>query len=180
MPRAAGDDGHADLSYIYCAGKDVARYLNGNTVVVDKSTISVSTARQLEQIISDTNPAADFDVPQYPEFLRKDSELEDFVRPDQVVIGVESRRAEELLRELCPPLNLSEALIMVADLENAELIKYASNAFLAMKINSIDEMSLLCEKVGADAHAVAKGLGLETGLERCFYILAQDMVDLAF
>jgi len=137
-------------------------------VVVDKSTVPVGTARQVARIISETNPAADFDVASNPEFLREGSAIEDFMRPDRVVIGVESKRAEELLRELYRPLNLIEAPIMVTDLESAELIKYASNAFLATKISFINEMSLLCEKVGADVHAVAKGMGLDNRIGKKF------------
>jgi len=137
-------------------------------VVVDKSTVPVGTARQVARIISETNPAADFDVASNPEFLREGSAIEDFMRPDRVVIGVESKRAEELLRELYRPLNLIEAPIMVTDLESAELIKYASNAFLATKISFINEMSLLCERVGADVHAVAKGMGLDNRIGKKF------------
>ena len=161
-------DGHADLSYVYRAAEDVAKHLNGYTVVVDKSTVPVGTARQVARIISETNPAADFDVASNPEFLREGSAIEDFMRPDRVVIGVESKRAEELLRELYRPLNLIEAPMMVTDLESAELIKYASNAFLATKISFINEMSLLCEKVGADVHAVAKGMGLDNRIGKKF------------
>jgi UDPglucose 6-dehydrogenase len=161
-------DGHADLSYVYRAAEDVAKYLDGYTVVVDKSTVPVGTARQVARIISETNPAADFDVASNPEFLREGSAIEDFMRPDRVVIGVESKRAEELLRELYRPLNLIEAPVMVTDLESAELIKYASNAFLATKISFINEMSLLCEKVGADVHAVAKGMGLDNRIGKKF------------
>ena len=161
-------DGHADLSYVYRAAEDVAKYLDGYTVVVDKSTVPVGTARQVARIISETNPAADFDVASNPEFLREGSAIEDFMRPDRVVIGVESKRAEELLRELYRPLNLIEAPMMVTDLESAELIKYASNAFLATKISFINEMSLLCEKVGADVHAVAKGMGLDNRIGKKF------------
>ena len=161
-------DGHADLSYVYRAAEDVAKYLDGYTVVVDKSTVPVGTARQVARIISETNPATDFDVASNPEFLREGSAIEDFMRPDRVVIGVESKRAEELLRELYRPLNLIEAPMMVTDLESAELIKYASNAFLATKISFINEMSLLCEKVGADVHAVAKGMGLDNRIGKKF------------
>jgi len=161
-------DGHADLSYVYSAAEDVAKYLDGYTVVVDKSTVPVGTARQVARIISEANPVADFDVASNPEFLREGSAIEDFMRPDRVVIGVESKRAEELLRELYRPLNLIEAPVMVTDLESAELIKYASNAFLATKISFINEMSLLCEKVGADVHAVAKGMGLDNRIGKKF------------
>ena len=166
-PTRSGD-GHADLSYVYSAAEDVAKYLDGYTVVVDKSTVPVGTARQVARIISEANAVADFDVASNPEFLREGSAIEDFMRPDRVVIGVESKRAEELLRELYRPLNLIEAPVMVTDLESAELIKYASNAFLATKISFINEMSLLCEKVGADVHAVAKGMGLDNRIGKKF------------
>jgi len=161
-------DGHADLSHVYRAAEDVAKYLDGYTVVVDKSTVPVGTARQVARIISEANAVADFDVASNPEFLREGSAIEDFMRPDRVVIGLESKRAEELLRELYRPLNLIEAPVMVTDLESAELIKYASNAFLATKISFINEMSLLCEKVGADVHAVAKGMGLDNRIGKKF------------
>ncbi len=161
-------DGHADLSYVYGAAADVAKHLDGYTVIVDKSTVPVGTARQVARIISEANPAADFDVASNPEFLREGSAIEDFMRPDRVVLGVESERAEALLRDLYRPLNLIEAPIMVTDLESAELIKYASNAFLATKITFINEMSLLCEKVGADVHAVAKGMGLDNRIGKKF------------
>ena len=161
-------DGHADLSYVYRAAEDIAKYLDGYTVVVDKSTVPVGTAGQVARIISETNPAADFDVASNPEFLREGSAIEDFMRPDRVVLGVESERAEALLRDLYRPLNLIEAPIMVTGLESAELIKYASNAFLATKISFINEMSFLCEKLGADVHAVARGMGLDNRIGKKF------------
>ena len=154
-------DGHADLSYVYAAASDIAQHLAGYTVIVDKSTVPVGTARQVKRIISEANPEADFDVASNPEFLREGAAISDFMRPDRVVLGVETERAEALLRELYRPLNLIEAPVMVADLESAELIKYASNAFLATKISFINEMAALCEQVGADIHAVAKGMGLD-------------------
>jgi len=154
-------DGHADLQYVYAAVEEVAAYLNGYTVIVDKSTVPVGTARQVSRIISKANPDADFDVASNPEFLREGSAIGDFMRPDRVVLGVESERAEQRLRELYRPLNLIEAPIHVTNLESAELIKYASNAFLATKISFINEISQLCENVGADVHSVAKGIGLD-------------------
>ena len=154
-------DGHADLKYVYAAAEEIAASLNGYTVVVDKSTVPVGTAREVARVIRKTNPDADFDVASNPEFLREGSAIGDFLRPDRVVIGVESERAEALLRELYRPLNLIEAPILVTDLESAELIKYASNAFLATKISFINEMSQLCEKTGADVNAVAKGMGMD-------------------
>jgi len=154
-------DGFADLSFVYAAAKQLAPHLRGYTVIVDKSTVPVGTAKNVERIIKETNPDADFDVASNPEFLREGAAISDFMRPDRVVIGVESERAEKLLRDLYRPLNLIEAPILFTDLESAELIKYASNAFLATKISFINEMSMLCEAVGADIHAVAKGMGMD-------------------
>ena len=161
-------DGHADLQYVYAAAEELAGYLKGYTVIVDKSTVPVGTARQVHRVISSANPDADFDVASNPEFLREGSALDDFMRPDRVVLGVESERAEALLRELYRPLNLIEAPIHVTNLESAELIKYAANAFLATKISFINEMSQLCEKVGADVHSIAKGMGLDGRIGKKF------------
>jgi len=161
-------DGHADLKYVYAAAEEIAGYLEGYTVIVDKSTVPVGTARQVARIIQKTNPDADFNVASNPEFLREGSAIPDFMRPDRVVLGVESERAEALLRELYRPLNLIEAPIHVTDLESAELIKYAANAFLATKISFINEISQLCEKVGADVHSVAKGMGLDGRIGKKF------------
>lgn len=154
-------DGHADLKYVYAAAEEIAANLSGYTVIVDKSTVPVGTAREVARVIRKTNPHADFDVASNPEFLREGSAIGDFMRPDRVVIGVESERAEALLRELYRPLNLIEAPILITDLESAELIKYAANAFLATKISFINEMSQLCEKTGANIQAVAKGMGMD-------------------
>ena len=154
-------DGYADLSYIYQAARDLAPRLRGYTVIVDKSTVPVGTARNVERIIRELNPQADFDVASNPEFLREGAAIGDFMRPDRVVLGVSSTRAEQSLRALYRPLNLIEVPILVTDLESAELIKYASNAFLATKISFINEMSMLCEAVGADVHAVARGMGMD-------------------
>lgn len=161
-------DGHADLQYVYAAAEEVAGYLRGYTVIVDKSTVPVGTARQVARIIEKTNPDADFDVASNPEFLREGSAIGDFMRPDRVVLGVESERAEARLRELYRPINLIEAPIHTTNLESAELIKYASNAFLATKISFINEISQLCEKVGADVHSVAKGMGLDGRIGKKF------------
>ncbi|TCO78583.1 UDP-glucose dehydrogenase family protein [Chromatocurvus halotolerans] len=154
-------DGHADLQYVYAAASEIATYLTGYTVIVDKSTVPVGTAREVQRVIRKANPDADFDVASNPEFLREGSAIGDFMRPDRVVLGVQSERAEKRLRELYRPLNLIEAPILVTDLESAELIKYASNAFLATKISFINEMSQLCEATGADVNAVAKGMGMD-------------------
>lgn len=161
-------DGHADLTYVYSAAKEIAKHLTGYTVIVDKSTVPVGTARQVQRIIREENPDADFDVASNPEFLREGSAIGDFMRPDRVVIGVESPRAESLMRELYRPLSLIESPVFVTSLESAELIKYASNAFLATKISFINEMSVLCEAVGADVHAVAKGMGMDNRIGRKF------------
>ena len=161
-------DGHADLTYVYQAAKEIAPYLRKYTVIVDKSTVPVGTARQVKRIISEANPDADFDVASNPEFLREGAAISDFMRPDRVVIGVEASRAEKILRELYRPLNLIETPIVITDLESAELTKYASNAFLATKISFINEISMLCEVVGADVHAVAKGMGLDGRIGRKF------------
>jgi UDPglucose 6-dehydrogenase len=154
-------DGHADLTYVYQAAKEIAQSLSGYTVVVDKSTVPVGTARNVERIIRDVNPRADFDVASNPEFLREGSAISDFMRPDRVVIGVESERAKESLQELYRPLYLIETPMVITNLETAELIKYTSNAFLATKISFINEMSHLCESVGANIRDVAKGMGLD-------------------
>ena len=161
-------DGHADLGYVYQAAKDIAPYLKNYTVIVDKSTVPVGTARNVKKIINEINPNAVFDVASNPEFLREGAAITDFMRPDRVVIGVENERSENILRELYRPINLIEVPIISTDLESAELIKYASNAFLATKVSFINEMSMLCEKVNADIHAVAKGMGLDGRIGRKF------------
>lgn len=161
-------DGHADLSYVYAAATDVAKHLSGYTVVVNKSTVPVGTARQVSRRIQEANPSADFSVASNPEFLREGAAISDFMRPDRVVLGIEDERAEAVLRELYRPLNLIEAPILVTNWESAELTKYAANAFLATKISFINEMANLCEAVGADVHAVAKGMGLDGRIGKKF------------
>ena len=161
-------DGHADLKYVYAAAEEIAKHLEGYTVIVDKSTVPVGTAREVHNIVSRTNPDADFDVASNPEFLREGSAIGDFMRPDRVVLGVQSERAGNMLRELYRPLNLIETPIMVTDLESAEITKYASNAFLATKISFINEVADLCEKTGADVHAVARGMGLDGRIGKKF------------
>ena len=161
-------DGHADLSYVYQAAKDIAPLLNAYTVIVDKSTVPVGTARNVKRLIAETNPDANFDVASNPEFLREGAAITDFLRPDRVIIGAENKRTENVLRELYRPISLIEAPVFSTDLESAEMIKYASNAFLATKISFINEMSVLCEKVGADIHDVAKGMGLDSRINRKF------------
>ena len=161
-------DGHADLSFVYDAVRRIAPLLRNYSVVVDKSTVPIGTARQVARIITEVNPEADFDVASNPEFLREGAAISDFMRPDRIVIGVESQRAEEKLRALYRPLNLVEVPILVTSLETAELIKYAANAFLATKISFINEMAALCEAVGADVHDVARGIGLDGRIGRKF------------
>ena len=161
-------DGHADLSFVYEAARRIAPFLRDDSVIVDKSTVPVGTARQVKRIVAEINPEADFDVASNPEFLREGAAITDFMRPDRVVIGVESDRAEARLRALYRPLNLIEVPIVVTGLETAELVKYAANAFLATKISFINEMAALCEALGADVHDVARGMGLDGRIGRKF------------
>jgi UDPglucose 6-dehydrogenase len=154
-------DGHADLTYVREAAKQIAVAMDGYTVVVTKSTVPVGTGREVADIIRAANPQADFDVISNPEFLREGSAIDDFMRPNRVVIGVESERGREKMRELYRPLFLIETPILFTGLETAELIKYAANGFLAMKISFINQVADLCEKVGADVHDVARGIGLD-------------------
>ena len=161
-------DGHADLSFVYDAARRIAPFLRDYSVIVDKSTVPVGTARQVARIVAEANPEADFDVASNPEFLREGAAIGDFMRPDRIVIGVESDRAEARLRALYRPLNLIEVPIVVTGLETAELVKYAANAFLATKISFINEMAALCEALGADVHDVARGMGLDGRIGRKF------------
>ncbi len=161
-------DGHADLRYVEAAAADIARAMTGYTVVVTKSTVPVGTGRRVAQIIRETNPAADFDVASNPEFLREGSAIGDFMRPDRVVIGAESERAQQVMKALYRPLYLTETPIVMTTLETAELTKYAANAFLATKITFINEIADLCEKVGANVQDVARGMGLDGRIGRKF------------
>ena len=154
-------DGHADLSYVYAAAEEIAHALKGYTVVVTKSTVPVGTNAAVRDIIRKTNPDADFDVASNPEFLREGAAIDDFMRPDRVVVGAESQRAFDAMATLYRPLYLRDAPIVNTDLESAEMIKYAANAFLATKITFINEIAALCEKVGADVKSVSKGMGLD-------------------
>ena len=154
-------DGHADLSYVYAAAEEIANHLTGYSVVVTKSTVPVGTGREVERIVRKANPSADFDVVSNPEFLREGAAINDFMRPDRVVVGAETDRARDLLRRLYRPLYLLETPILMTGLETSELIKYASNAFLAVKISYINQMADLCERVGADVQDVARGMGLD-------------------
>ena len=154
-------DGHADLVHILSAAKELAAYLSGYTVVVLKSTVPVGTSKQVTDYITDINPKADFDLVSNPEFLREGSALNDFMRPDRVIVGTNSKRAETVMRTLYAPLYLIETPVLFTSHKSAELIKYASNAFLAVKISYINQMADLCEAVGGDIHDVAKGMGLD-------------------
>ncbi|MDR9390258.1 MAG: UDP-glucose/GDP-mannose dehydrogenase family protein [Wenzhouxiangella sp.] len=154
-------DGHADLSYVMAAAEDVAHAMSDYCVVVTKSTVPVGTNRQVKEVIQRTRPEAEFDVASNPEFLREGAAIDDFMRPDRVVVGVESERAQQVMGEIYRPLFLRDFPIVYTDLESAELIKYAANAFLATKISFINEMATLCERVGGDVKAVAKGMGLD-------------------
>jgi UDPglucose 6-dehydrogenase len=154
-------DGHADLTYVYEAAEKIAKNLDGYTVIVNKSTVPVGTGAEVKNIIKKINPKALFDVVSNPEFLREGNAIEDFMRPDRVVVGIETEKAKQLMSILYKPLYLIETPILFTDLNTAELIKYSANAFLAVKISYINQMSDLCEKVGADVHDVAKGIGLD-------------------
>ncbi|SET07488.1 UDP-glucose dehydrogenase family protein [Oceanicella actignis] len=158
-------DGHADLSYVFAAARELADVMDDGTVVVTKSTVPVGTNRMVAQTIrarlDETGRKIGFEVASNPEFLREGAAIEDFMRPDRVVVGAETDRAREVLREIYRPLSLREAPVMFTSLESAEMIKYASNAFLATKITFINEVADLCEKVGANVKEVAKGMGLD-------------------
>ena len=154
-------DGQADLTYVYAAAKEIATALTGYTVVVTKSTVPVGTGREVERIMRETNPDADFDVVSNPEFLREGAAIEDFMRPDRVIVGTTEPRAQEVMSAIYRPLSLFQTPLVFTSLESSELTKYAGNAFLAMKITFINEIADLCEKVGADVHDVAHGIGLD-------------------
>ncbi len=161
-------DGFADLSYVHAAAREIAEAMTGYTVVVTKSTVPVGTGAEIERIIRDTRPDADFDVVSNPEFLREGAAIGDFMRPDRVVIGTESERAQKLMKRIYRPLYLIETPIVHTSVESAELTKYAANAFLAAKITFINEIADLCEKVGGDVHDVARGIGLDGRIGRKF------------
>ena len=161
-------DGHADLSYVYAAAQEIARALNGYTVVVTKSTVPVGTGREVARIIRETRPEAQFDVVSNPEFLREGSAINDFMRPDRVVIGTETDTARQVMKQLYRVLYLIETPIVFTSLETSELIKYAANTFLATKITFINEIADLCEAVGADVHDVARGVGLDGRIGKKF------------
>ena len=161
-------DGHADLSYVYAAAEEIADAMTGYTVIVNKSTVPVGTGDEVEKIIRARRPDAKFDVVSNPEFLREGSAINDFMRPDRVVIGTESDDARAVMRQLYRVLYLIETPIVFTSRRTSELIKYAGNTFLATKITFINEIADLCEKVGADVHDVAKGIGLDGRIGKKF------------
>jgi len=154
-------DGHADLSYVYAAAAEIAQLIDGFTVIVTKSTVPVGTGDEIETIIRRVRPDADFAVVSNPEFLREGAAIEDFKRPDRVVVGTDDERARKVMSELYRPLYLNETPVVFTDRRTSELIKYAANGYLAMKVTFINEMAQLCEAVGADVQQVARGIGLD-------------------
>ncbi len=155
------EDGHADMKYVHQAAKDIAASLEEYTVIVNKSTVPVGTVREVEKIIKEVNPNADYDVCSNPEFLREGAAINDFMRPDRVVVGTDSKRAEEVMRELYRPLFLNQTPVVFVSPETSELIKYASNAFLATKITFINEIADMCEKSGANVQDVSRAMGMD-------------------
>jgi len=154
-------DGHADLTYVMSAAEEVARALTGYAVIVTKSTVPVGTNRKIKQAILKAVPKADFDVASNPEFLREGAAIDDFMKPDRVIVGVQNARAGDVMQDIYRPLYLRDFPIVSTDLESAEMIKYAANAFLATKITFINEIAALCERVGADVKEVSRGMGLD-------------------
>jgi len=154
-------DGHADLSYVHAAAREIAEHVKGFTVIVTKSTVPVGTGDEVERIVRETNPDADVAVVSNPEFLREGAAIEDFKRPDRIVIGLNDERARSVMTEVYRPLYLNQAPLLFTSRRTSELIKYAANAFLAMKITFINEMADLCEKVGANVQEVSRGIGLD-------------------
>src|ERR1700686_4143408 len=154
-------DGHADLSYVRAAAREIAQSLKGFTVVITKSTVPVGTGDDVERIITETNPNADVIVASNPEFLREGAAIRDFKHPDRIVVGTEDERARKVIAEIYRPLYLNQAPIMYTGRRTAELIKYAANAFLATKITFINEIADLAERAGADVQEVARGIGLD-------------------
>ncbi|HEY4344563.1 MAG TPA: UDP-glucose/GDP-mannose dehydrogenase family protein [Parvibaculum sp.] len=161
-------DGHADLSYVYAAAEDIAKAMTGYTVIVTKSTVPVGTADEVEAIIRRVRPDGEFSVASNPEFLREGAAIDDFKRPDRVVVGAEDERARDVMRALYRPLFLNETPIVFTSRRTSELIKYAANAFLATKITFINEMADLCEKTGANVQDVARGIGLDGRIGKKF------------
>ncbi|NJM82180.1 MAG: UDP-glucose/GDP-mannose dehydrogenase family protein [Tabrizicola sp.] len=154
-------DGHADLSYVMAAAEEIGRAMNGYAVIVTKSTVPVGTNRKVAEAVRAANPEVAFDVASNPEFLREGAAIDDFMRPDRVVVGVETKRAKKVMAVLYRPLFLRDFPVVYTGLESAEMIKYAANAFLATKITFINEIAALCERVGADIKAVSRGIGMD-------------------
>jgi UDPglucose 6-dehydrogenase len=154
-------DGHADLSFVYSAAREIAAALNGFTVVVTKSTVPVGAGDEVERIIAESRPDADFVVVSNPEFLREGAAISDFKRPDRIVVGTTDERARAVMSEIYRPLNLNQPPLFFVDRRTSELVKYAANAFLATKITFINEIADLCEKVGANVQDVARGIGMD-------------------
>ncbi|MEM6890686.1 MAG: UDP-glucose/GDP-mannose dehydrogenase family protein [Pseudomonadota bacterium] len=154
-------DGHADLGYVFAAAEEIAQALTGYAVIVTKSTVPVGTNAKVGEVIRKTRQDANFDIASNPEFLREGAALEDFMRPDRVVFGIENDRAAAVMSDIYRPLFLREFPIVMTDIASAEMIKYAANAFLATKISFINEVATLCERTGADIKQVAKGIGLD-------------------
>src|SRR5881227_871952 len=154
-------DGHADLTYVYAAAREIAAALSGFTVVITKSTVPVGTGDEVERLIREVNPSADVVVASNPEFLREGAAIRDFKFPDRIVVGTSDERARKVLGEIYRPLSLNQAPVMYTARRTAELIKYAANAFLATKITFINEIADLSEKVGADVQEVARGIGMD-------------------
>ena len=167
-PTSRRGDGYADLTYVYAVAKEIAPLIKKYTVIVDKSTVPVGTAKEVKRIIQEVNPQADFDMASNPEFLREGAAIDDFMHPDRIVVGVESERAKEVLKEIYKPLYLIETPMVFTDLQTAELIKYASNGFLAAKISFINEIANLCEAIGANVVDLAKGMGLDNRIGKKF------------
>src|SRR4051812_10357289 len=172
-------DGYADLSYVYAAAEEIAGLVDGFTVVVTKSTVPVGTGDEIEAIFKRVRPDADVAIVSNPEFLREGAAIEDFKRPDRVVVGTQEPRAQAVMRELYRPLYLNETPILFTNRRTSELIKYAANAYLALKITYINEMADLCEAVGADVQQVARGIGLDGRIGRKFLQPAQALADCA-
>jgi UDPglucose 6-dehydrogenase len=154
-------DGHADLSYVYAAARELAALIRGYTVIVTKSTVPVGTGDEMERILKEARPDAEFAVVSNPEFLREGSAIEDFKRPDRIIVGTEDPRAQQVIADIYRPLHLNQGPLLFTDRRTSEMIKYAANAFLAVKITFINEVADLCERVGANVQDVARGVGLD-------------------
>ena len=161
-------DGHADLTYVMAAAKEIAEAAKDYVVIVTKSTVPVGTNRKVAEVVRAANPNLEFDVASNPEFLREGAAIDDFMKPDRVVVGVETERASQIMSDIYRPLYLRDFPIVITDLESAEMIKYAANAFLATKITFINEIAALCEKVGADVKQVSRGMGMDGRIGKKF------------